>query len=265
MAHSTFKMIIFIIPAYNEEENIQLLLSNINAKMKELDREYRVLLVNDGSKDFTKEKALEFKDRIQLEVIEHETNRGVGEVFRSGFSRAMEFVSDDDIIITKEADNTSDIDILDEMINKINSGNDMVLASCYAPGGRIVGTTPIRLFFSSIANFILRSLFPIQNIHTYSSFYRAYNASMLQKAINAYENRFIEDNGFTCMVEILIKLSRLNIRIAEVPMILQCNFRKGKSKMKKLRTIAGYMNLICKELLYKKSKIHHIKTRFEKY
>lgn len=258
-------MIIFIIPAYNEEENIQLLLQNIDAKMKELDREYQVLLVNDGSKDFTKERALEFKDRIQLEVIDHETNKGVGEVFRSGFSRAMKIASDNDIIVTKEADNTSDIDILNSMFQKISSGYDIVLASCYAPGGKIVGTNLPRLLLSSMANFILKLFFPIQGIHTYSSFYRVYRAGMLRKAFYAYENRLIEDNGFTSMVEMLIKLSRLNVRIVETPMILHSNFRKGKSKMKKLRTVAGYMNLICKELLYKKSKIHDIKTRFEKY
>lgn len=192
-------------------------------------------------------------------------NRGVGEVFKSGFSRAMELASDNDIIVTKEADNTSDINVLDDMFQKINSGYDMVLASCYAPGGKIVGTTPFRLLLSCVANFILKLFFPIQGIHTYSSFYRIYRADMLRKAFYAYENSLFENSGFSCVVEMLIRLNRLNIRIAEIPMILYCNFRKGKNKMKKFRTIIRYMNLIYKELFYNKSKIHDIKTRFEKY
>ncbi len=54
-----------ILPVYNEEENIELLLSNIESKMKELNAAYHVILVNDGSTDSTKERALKFKNRIQ--------------------------------------------------------------------------------------------------------------------------------------------------------------------------------------------------------
>lgn len=258
-------MILFIIPAYNEEENIKPLLSGLASKMKELKTAYHVILVNDGSTDTTYENAAKFKGEISLEIISHSTNRGVGEVFRTGFSRALELANDEDIIITKEADNTSDLNILPSMLKKIEGGYDVVLASCYAKGGGIVGTTIDRVILSFCANFILRSLFSIKDVRTYSSFYRAYRAGTLKGANFAYEDRLIEGAGFICMVELLIKLKRLRIKITEIPMILRCDFRKGVSKMKKIETMKDYLFLMTKEVLCGRRKINGIVKRYEDY
>lgn len=255
-------MIIFIIPAYNEEENIELLLSNLDSKMKNLRLRYYVLFVNDGSTDATRKKALTFQGRIPLEILDHNTNKGVGQVFRTGFTRALEIAGDDDIIVTKEADNTGDLEILHGMIKKIESGYDLVLASCYASGGRIIGTTIDRLVLSFCANFIIKLFFSVNDVYTYSSFYRAYKARMLKKAFYAYSNRLIDDDGFTCMVEMLIKLNRLPIRIAEIPMVLRCDFRKGKSKMNKSATMYSYLRLIKRELKYNRNNISAVIARY---
>lgn len=258
-------MIFFIIPAYNEEENIESLLSGLASKMKDLKIAYHVILVNDGSTDATYENAATFRGSISLDIISHLTNKGVGEVFRTGFSRALELASDDDIIVTKEADNTSDLNILSAMLKKLEEGYDLVLASCYAKGGGIIGTTIDRVILSFCANFILRTLFSIKNVRTYSSFYRAYKAGMLKKANFAYADRLIEDSGFTCMVELLVRLKRLGIKITEVPMILRCDFRKGLSKMKKMETMKGYFSLISKEIACDSNRINGIVKRYENY
>lgn len=258
-------MIIFIIPAYDEEDNINSLLSSLSLKMIDLKRDYRVILVNDGSKDSTKEEALKFQDKILLEIIDHDTNRGVGQVFNSGFSRALELAKDNDIIVTKEADNTSDLNILNRMIQKIENGYDLVLASCYASEGKIIGTTWDRIILSYAANTIIRLFFKINGVRTYSSFYRAYRAGMLRRAFFAYEGRLIENNGFICMVEMLIKLSRLPVQIIEIPMVLRCDFRKGKSKMKKMKTIIEYISLFLKEVKPKKKDFQDILMRYKNY
>lgn len=256
-------MIIFVIPAYNEEENIDLLLSNLDSAMKKLRLKYHIILVNDGSSDTTKKRALAFTGRIPLEIIDHNTNKGVGQVFRTGFARALELAGNEDIIVTKEADNTGELEILDSMVRKIGAGYDVALASCYAPGGRIIGTTIDRLILSFCANFILRLLFSIKGVNTYSSFYRAHKVEALRKAFYAYNGHLIDDNGFTCMVEMLIKLNRLPIRITEIPMSLRCDFRKGKSKMNKRATMLSYMRLIARELKYNKNNIQAIIARYD--
>ena len=215
--------------------------------MAELKIPYKLIIVNDGSSDNTKEIIKSYENKFPIELLNHTTNKNVGQVFRTAFHYILERAKPGDVIVTKEADNTSDLSILPEMLRKIKEGNDIVLASCYAKGGGIKVTTLIRVFLSSVANFILRTIFPIKGVRTYSSFYRAYNAEVMKKAFKAYDNHLIDEAGFVCMVEMLVKLSRLPVKITEVPMILWCDFRKGKSKMNKPQTIFAYFGLITKE------------------
>ena len=241
-------MLFLIIPAYNEEKNIPSLLESIGKKMGELKLSYKLVIVNDGSSDRTKEIVESYSRRYPIILLNHDTNRNVGQVFKTAFQRILGEAREGDVIITKEADNTSDLGILDPMLKKIGEGYGMVLASCYAKGGKIVGTTIDRVLLSSIANFLLRFFFPIKGVRTYSSFYRAYRQEAVRKAFDRYDGRLIEEEGFACMVEILVKMSKLDIRIAEVPMVLRCNLRQGHSKMKKGQTISAYFRLFKKKL-----------------
>lgn len=240
-------MIIFIIPAYNEEKNIRDLLKRTETKMFERGFDYKIIVVNDGSIDKTASIVNSLKDKIPLELYNQYPNRGVGEAFRQGFRIAINSASDNDIIITKEADNTSNLEIITEMIDKIRNGYDMVLASCYSKGGGIRETTFYRRITSWGANMLLRLFFPI-GVRTYSSFYRAYNSKSLKMAFHQYGNKLIEENGFECMVELLIKLKKLGgFKVSEVPMVLDGNMRKGKSKMMVFKTTLGFIRVIYKQ------------------
>jgi dolichol-phosphate mannosyltransferase len=223
------------------------LIESISKKMDEIGRPYRLVVVNDGSTDGTKELVESYAKRFPITLLNHDANKNVGQVFRTGFQYVLSQAGPDDIIVTKEADNTGDLDILPTMLKNIENGYDFVLASCYAKGGKIIGTTADRRLLSFVANTMLKVCFPMRGINTYSSFYRAYRAESLKKAFEAYGGRLIEEDGFVCMVEMLVKLRRLPVKIVEVPMVLRCNLRKGASKMKKRQTMAAYLRLIFKE------------------
>ncbi len=241
-------MIVIIIPAYNEEENIGSLLKRIAALGHPL-TDYTVLVINDGSVDNTREVVLALQDRMPVRLIDHEVNKGVDQVFRTGFEAALDVACDGDVIVTMEADNTSDLSIMVEMLRRLEEGYDLVLASCYAEEGGVVGTNLYRIVLSKTANALLTLFFPLKGVHTYSSFYRAYQASALRMAHQAYGGQLIEERGFVCMVEVLVKMSYLPIKIVEVPMILQCDLRKGNSKMKVVRTMIGYLRLMIRSAL----------------
>lgn len=239
-------MVIFIIPAYNEEDNIATLLINTAKTMSILGNNYKILVVNDGSNDKTAEIVKSFAPNLPVELINFTEHRGVGEAFRQGFQLALDQAKDTDIIVTKEADNTSDLAILNEMLNKIYEGYDLALASCYAPRGGIEKTSRDRIILSRGASFLIRLFFPIK-VYTSSSFYRAYKVIFLKKAFESYGSELIKEDGFVCMVELLIKLHRLGAKIVEVPMVLRGDLRKGKSKIKRIKTIFGYFRLIGRE------------------
>jgi len=237
-------VIIFIIPAYNEEANIGTLLGNISSVMDQNGYEYKVIAINDGSRDNTKAIIESFQQRMPIILINHETNKGVGEVFRTGFAKVLEIADDQDIIITMEADNTSDINILKDMINKVKDGYDLVLASCYAKGGRIENTSLFRLVLSQSANLFTRFLFKLKGIRTLTSFYRAYQAKFIKKAYEQYNGKLIEQPGFACMVEMLLKLLRCGAKVTEVPMVLRCQMRQDDSKMNVPKTILEHVKLV---------------------
>jgi dolichol-phosphate mannosyltransferase len=244
-------LLIFVIPVYNEEANISPLLSGLKGVMLDMERDYRVVMINDGSTDATAAEIVAFSKAMPIEILTHRENKGAGEAFRNGFEYALKFALDSDIIVTKEADNTSDLGILAQLISKIENDNyDIALASCYAPGGAVKGTTADRVILSKAANLLLRLFFPIKGVYTYSSFYRAYRAGILKEGLHVYKDKFIEERGFACMVDILLKLNKLKARITEVPMTLRCDLRKGESKMKRARTILAYLRLIKRNIVH---------------
>jgi len=236
-------MIFFIIPAYNEEANLPELLSSVRNWSISHSETCQLIVVDDGSTDSTAHIVQSFEG-LPAKLVSHSVNRGVHEVFRSGFAawRQLPFGSRD-WVVTLEADNTSSLLILDDMLTLGRRGEDLVLASCYAPGGEVVGTNLLRRVLSFCANLILRCTPGMPRVSTFSSFYRVYRAPFLAHAVNAYGSRFIEEEGFVCVVEMLLKFALLQARISEVPLRLEGSRRKGQSKMRILRTIRGYLRL----------------------
>jgi dolichol-phosphate mannosyltransferase len=236
-------MIYFIIPAYNEAENLPELLASLRDWSESRSERCHVIVVDDGSRDATAKIAGSFR-ALPVTVVRHEVNRGVHEVFRSGLEAWSQLpCGRDDLVVTLEADNTSSLEILDPMVKQARRGHDVVLASCYAPGGQVVGTNLYRQLLSLCANLILRCTPGMPRVYTFSSFYRVHRAPFLQRALHCYGARLIEEQGFVCVVEMLLKFGMLKAAISEVPLRLDGNRRKGASRMKVLRTIRGYFSL----------------------
>ena len=234
-------MIFFVIPVYNEEMNIAELSKNLLETMPEDEKFY--VFVDDGSKDRTVEMIRGSFPEDSVHIIEKPENKGPGDSFNLGFDYLLERdLLNSDLIVTIEADNTSDIKILERMIINSRAGYDLVLASPYAQGGGFEDTTLLRKLLSFAANTVLRLFFDIK-VLTLSSFYRVYKPELL-RVIKAKYGTIIEEPGFICMVEILVKAIRRKAEIIEVPMKLYSAKRKGKSKMKIFKTGKSYMKFL---------------------
>ena len=236
-------MIYFILPVYNEEDNIRKTIEDLRFLMK--GKGYKIIAVNDGSNDNSIKilKELEGEDLVIEGSI---VNMNVGAVFSLGIDRVLYEAKDDDIMVIMESDQTSEIGLVDDLVGPVKKGeSDIVIASRYLKSGGYVNFPFLRLIFSYCANYLMKFYFPLKNVIDYTIFFRAYKIGIVKKATEHF-GRFglIQSKGFVANAELLIKLSVFTDRINEVPFTYNYAKKIGQSKINVFRTINEYFVLI---------------------
>ena len=245
-------MIYILLPAYNEEDALRPMTEKIERVMKEMGASYRVVVVNDGSKDRTAEILEELRQRYPLDVVPHKYNRGLGETERDGMEYIAERAAPEDVIVRMDCDDTHDPQYIPAMLAKIREGYEVVTTSRYAPGGGQVGVDWYRRTISRVANLLMKICFPISGVWEYTCGYRAYRAALVQDALAIFGNQFLDlkGMGFTSTVEKLVKCKMMGARVAEVPFVLRYDRKLSTSKVVTSITTLGYLMLITKYCLF---------------
>ncbi len=241
-------MICIVLPAYNEEETLPPLLESIRENMEEAAFPYKVIIVDDGSTDGTATTIENARARMPIRAISHPGNRGLAETIKTGLFEAQKEADARDIIITMDSDNTHTPGLILRMVRMIREGHDVVIGSRYRPGSRVIGVPWTRRLLSSGASLLFRLLFPMRGVKDYTSGYRAYRAQVIRHMFDAYGQDFIDRPGFSCMVDILLKIRRYPYLVGEAPMILRYDWKEGASKMKVGKTIAETLRLVVESL-----------------
>jgi len=232
----------FVIPVLNERDNMEPLFSDLAPRARALGA--HVILVDDGSTDGTVEIARDYADGLDLTVVTHPENRGLGSAIDSGIRKALEVAGDDDGIITIEGDNTADLDDLPAMIASFEAEHDLVMGSFFMPGGQMLGVKRWRVVTSKVVSGLFRVLGGLREFHQVTPLYRIYRASILRKAAVAYGNDLICETGFAVNVELLVKLREVDARIDELPTTIDWNRRQGESKLPLKATVVAYLRLL---------------------
>lgn len=238
-----------VLPCYNEELNLKPLFENfesIFSIIKNLGLTRKYVIVDDGSKDKSPEILKELAQQYPLHVITHNPNKGLGETIKDGLQYASETAHPNDIIISMDADNTQPAKLIFNMILKVLEGNEVVIASRYRYGAKVVGLAYHRELISICAGILFKVSYNIKDVRDYTCGFRAYKASVLKAAFAKYGDKFIEQKGFQCMAEILLKLKKVNKHtiFCEVPMVLRYDLKGGESKMKVVKTIIDTIKML---------------------
>lgn len=124
------KILYVVVPCYNEEEVLELTTKKLIEKLtkmindKIIDKESRIMYVNDGSKDKTWELITKYnKENEFVTGVCLSRNRGHQNALLAGLMTAKEYA---DIVISMDADLQDDIDAMDRFIEEYDKGCDIV-------------------------------------------------------------------------------------------------------------------------------------------
>ncbi len=188
----------FVLPAYNEEENITPAVEGAVAVALEMCSKFEIIVVDDGSTDRTAQLVRECAVRHpEVRLLRHAGNKGYGEALRSGFSEATH-----EFVFYTDADNQFDLNELPLLLAW--AGQADVVA-----GYRKVRQDPaVRRVNAWCWNRLVRALFyvPVRDIDCAFKLYR-------RESLAAIE---IESRGAMIDTEIMVKLARRGSTIVEV-------------------------------------------------
>lgn len=229
-------MTFLLLPAFNEAEAlVELLPRALRAGGDDL----RVVVVDDGSSDGTAEVVAGFPE---VTLLRHSRNLGLGIANRTLLRYALAHAAPDDVVVTMDADNTMDPALIPTMIAAAEGGAELVIASRFA-GGEEVGVPLYRRLLSRGARTLIELLFPVQGVRDYTCGYRLYRVSLLARMARL-KPQLVTSPGFTVTTELLLTASSAGARIAEVPLELRYDQKRGRSKMPVLRTSLSYLGMI---------------------
>ena len=203
-----YKTLSIIIPVYNEEKTIHLILDKIKEVqlINELNKE--IVMVDDSSTDNSWKRLEEYKSQnpeLEISLYRHSYNQGKGAALRTGIQEAK-----GDLIIIQDADLEYDPFEYNELLKPITDGHADVVY-----GSRFMGGKPHRIlfFWHSIGNGLLTLMsnaLTNLDLTDMETCYKLFKAPVI-KSIQLKENRF----GFE--PEVTAKISRIPaIRIYEI-------------------------------------------------
>lgn len=235
-----------VLPAYNEEGGLSDLLNAIERVFALNGREYHVIVVDDASTDATAEIASQASFEMPLTLVQHAENQNLPGALRTGMETAVDFASETDVIITMDGDNTHPPAIINQQLQKIEEGYDVVIASRFQAGSRVCGVPSSRVLTAFGARLLFKVLMPIPAVRDYTCGYRAYRADVLSDSMDFYGDDWVTEKGFSCMADVLLKMRRFKYVMGEVPMLLRYDQKEGGSKMKVFSTVMMTFKLLLK-------------------
>lgn len=238
-----------VLPAYNEESGLPAIIESIAEVFNEEGWPYEIVIVNDGSTDGTEKVIHQYAQKHPIIYVPNQHNMGLAETLKRGLIEASSRATGKDVIITMDADNTHPAGLALRMIRTLREGSDVVIASRYREGSLILGLQTYRKFLSYVASWMFRILYPIAGVKDYTCGYRAYRVSVIKSLMEKYHHNFITERGFSCMVDILLRLREMEVVCVEVPLILRYDQKEGPSKMRVFRTILDTLSLMVRRKL----------------
>ena len=200
MVEEKVPILFIVVPCYNEEEMLPVsypifhsTLNNLYKKGK-ISKQSQVLFVDDGSKDNTWNLLSEYSKSVNISAIKLSHNSGHQNALIAGLSTALKLNAD--ITVTIDADLQDDINAIEEMIDKYNTGSDIV----YGVRSSRNKDSFLKRFTAEMYYKVLKKLGGTETIYNHADYRlmskRAVKALLEYKESNLYLRGLVTKLGF---------------------------------------------------------------------
>ncbi len=219
-----------IIPVYNEEESIVSLLKEMEDVMNSSRLSYEIIVVNDGSTDRTGE--LLRKSESSIRIFNHKINRGYGASLKTGICNAQY-----EIVVITDADGTYPHKRIPELVSHMKD-YDMVVGARTGVSVKVpLIRKPAKWVIARLANYLTGVKIPDLNS----------GLRVMKKAIVNEFARLLPDQ-FSYTGTITIAMLTNGYQVKYIPVDYYA--RIGQSKIKPIRDMLNFMQLIVRTVMY---------------
>ncbi len=167
-----------VIPVYNEEANLPLLMQRLLPVMQGLGKSFEIILIDDGSRDNSLEILKGFTRNSEVKIVELTRNYGQHAAIMAGFS-----ITKADIVITIDADLQNPPEEITNLVRVMEEGNYDVVGTIRK--GR--KDSFLRILPSKIVNMVARKITGV-SMRDWGCMLRAYKLSVVQRMIQCHEH-----------------------------------------------------------------------------
>lgn len=214
------KKSLVVIPTKNEKENIALMIKSILKNMPQA----TVMVVDDNSKDKTADEVRKFSKDKRVKLIVRKGRKGRGGAVLDGF-RWGYLKGNFDYFFEMDADFSHNPEDLPKILEKINSGADVVIGSRYLPTSKILNWGVKRTIFSKYANIYARFILKVP-INDFTNGYRAYT----REVVGDFLFRKMLTSGYIVLSEFIYIAHLKGKKIDQIPIIF-VNRTRGESNL----------------------------------
>ena len=226
--NTNFK-ICFVLPTYNEEENIGNIIQQILKEEKSQSKHtFTILVVDDNSTDETQtivQSYISSNSKVHLVTGQ---KKGLGDAYKRGFKYALNDLKAD-LIFQMDSDGQHDTSLIPDFVSYIEEGKDVVIGSRFVEGGTTPDFSFSRLLMSKVGNLLVRYVGGITQLQDCTSGYRAIRASYLKDLDFSY----LSTRGYSFQSSLICDLAWRGADISEIP--IEFSSRQGGDSKLALR------------------------------
>ncbi len=223
-------MIYICIPSYNEAPTIGLLLWKVRQVFAGFPREYQLLVLDDGSQDTTAEVLERYTRVLPLTVLRHQERRGYADSVEELLRLAVERTDRPkrDAAVLMHADFAHGPNFIPDLVRRIESGADIVIAQSKLEGERSVTRRLVR----RLAPVLLRGVVSVPGVSDVVSGFSIFRLVTLRNAFRSQPTRLLTTQGWAANAELYNRAARHARRVETIPAVERSDLRQRPSRLK---------------------------------